>query len=325
MQVGFDEEKQGIAEQLKSEQEQKEETKKNQLKKQKIIKGVLLGTATAVVVCAIVLITVLSLSMSQNKFNQKMDEWVSLLNYDGLSEKEIADIENSTSNTDFKTRYIQSIETLAAELKLGSFGDAGKDWDKHKGYPYADQLAVYVEKCDIDRLMIAAHRGHKYGASSTGDLYPDGSECIYTAIYKVFPERFIKPILEDGIDNGYYVNNPKAHPGVTRQEPYSQDTTRTNTYTVKHYGDFAIQESETWEVDDWSYYWVDKKVYKTPASYLATQSTDLYYKGDFVFTIQDKWGEQDINQFLIYENDDYRYKYYIVDGILTDCGYSSKN
>jgi len=257
-----------------------------------------------------------SCALSQNQFNKKMDELVSLLNFDGLSKEEYFEIltnDRSASSQDYR----KSVETLIEELKLNS-NKPGNNWDRHQGYPYLNELYVYVENCDIDRLLYAAKNGDGLGFSTDSSLYPKSSEYIYTAVYDVFPERFIKPVLQDNIGTGYYIDHPDANPGVTRESPYSKNPNLMNTYVVKHYGDFAIEESETWHYDEGKYEWIDGVFYDEPGFDFQRQETDLYYKGEYIISIKGSFknSNHDMNNILIYESNKYICAFYITDGLL---------
>ena len=79
--------------------------------------------------------------MTQEKFNEKMDELVSLLNYDGKTEEEIKELKNvsrrDSEEENPNRKYFYRVETLVDEL---DFSHA--------------ELYEYIKICDFDRLMV---------------------------------------------------------------------------------------------------------------------------------------------------------------------------
>ena len=247
-------------------------------------------------------------------FNSKMDEWVSLLNFDGLSESEIYEVEFGKNSKSYK----EKVEAVVKELKF----EYSKAWDDNNGYPYRKELKEYVKTCDLERLMVAAHDSIIYYISSwSGDLYPSIYSYIYSAVYEIYPERFVKPDFENDVAVGYYSANPTARPGVTRDEPYDQY--RTDKYVVYHFGDFAVEESKTWYYDEGLYEWINGVFYDVPGHYDTKKEVALYYKGNYVMFLPDNWKGYDENVY-IFETEKYIYKFKSDYSGFSDSGFITK-
>lgn len=259
--------------------------------KQKLSIKSIIAVILIISVCIIAFLLFVPRSMSQGEFNEKMDKLVSLLNYDGLSKEEAFKIQVYHFNQD----YISSIESLVEELEL----TYTKNWSEGYGFPHTELLANYIKQCDIDRLISATRNErayHDFMSHGFKQWYPSGHEIIYTTIYKCFPERFSKIVLDENATTGYYIDNPEDNPGVSRQELYKNGMY--DTYIVTHYGDFAIEESKTWSYDEGLYEWIDGEFYDVPESYKQFDKKLLYYKGHYLFAIE----SSNINCQLIYEN-----------------------
>ena len=127
---------------------------------------------------------------------------------------------------------------------------------------------------------MVANRGYNYGISNSIRL--DAAEYILEAVYNANPEKFTKFVKNEEISKGYYIDNPTAKPGVTREEPYDEAPSKMNKYTVTHYGDFAIEEAVTWYYSKGRLEWENGVFYDEKAGYSTETKGTLYYKGEYV-------------------------------------------
>lgn len=232
-------------------------------------------------------------------FDEKMDQWVSLLNYDGMSESEIDAAQFGINSESYEEKVKKIVEELNFKYS--------KAWDDSHGYPYIKELKEYVKTCDLNRLMVAAHNSYVYYIQDwSGGLYPTIYSYIYNAVYEVHPDLFLKPDFNNAEAIGYYTTNPTACPGVTREEPYNE--IYTDSYVVHHYGDFAVEESITWYYDEGLYEWINGVFYDVPGHYATKKEVALYYKGNYVMMLPENWKNYYDNVY-IFETDKYIYKF----------------
>ena len=267
-----------------------------------------------------------SSEMTQEKFNRKMDELVSLLNYDGKTPEEIEVLKdiyyNDTVEEEPMRVYFEPLDAIVDELCF-IYLEWGEDaWIMEKAicYPYFEMMCEYIKICDFDRLMVAAHNDGSYHCfmKQWTDYMTSGETVIYTAMMQVFPEKFISLNLEANQTTGYYVDHPNAFP-TTRTEYYGSGMT--NSYVVSYYGDFAIQEAEEWSYDDGKLGWENGIFYDTPGYYYQTTRRDLYYKGRYFLSM-----EEDITTIFVYETDQYMYKFKLKGGdTVINYGYFESN
>ena len=264
-------------------------------KKNKLIL-IISATLIAIILFVVLLITVIIPTSKANAYIEKLDTWVSLMNYEGVSEEE------RKSNA-----FKNNMEDLHDELGFSS--------DLRVGKIPMDALRKYILTNDVDRLLTATMNANSYN-------YPEALWVMYETIYELYPEKFTKVVLDENATSGYYIDNPTAYPGMTR-EVESDRKGYTDFYKVTHYGDFAVEEITKWGYNDGKLGWVNGVFYDEPGYWFQRTDIYVYYKED-LFEIVDTLSE--LQDYICYETDTHFCKlYYNYEGHLANAGYFKKD
>ena len=267
---------------------------KNILRKLKPV-HILCITLLAIALFAVIIVAVVIPRSKATAYQEKLDTWVSLMNFEGVSEAER------------KSPAFQSkIEDLHEEL--------GFSFDSRVKNIPMDALREYILSHDVDRLLTATRNAQNY-------KYNDALWVMYETIYELYPERFQKVVLDKNATSGYYIDNPTAYPGVTR-EVESERGGYTDYCKVTHYGDFAVLEETEWEYNDGELGWVDGVFHDTPGYWFQYTYVSVYYKGQRFWTVTDSLLE--VQDVIFYETETHICKLYYDDGHLIGGGYFKK-
>lgn len=190
--------------------------------------------------------------------------------------------------------FYQTVKDMNMELNLAFYSSVDK-------IPM-DAVQKYVTTHDTERLLNALTI-----ASANG--YADNFWVFYEAIYEAFPDKFSAVILDEGATSGYYVTNPTAAPGVSREEPSDVKRDDVDVYTVTHYGDFAVEEGSVWNYGDGQLGWEDGEFIDRPDHYYREYQVHVYYKGISFNSYFDKNWQSELSNIIIYEGEEYIYKF----------------
>ncbi|MBE6566777.1 MAG: hypothetical protein E7659_06710 [Ruminococcaceae bacterium] len=264
-------------------------------KKNKLIL-IISATLIAIILFVVLLIAVIIPTSKANAYIEKLDTWVSLMNFEGVSKEE-------RESTAFKNK----IKDLHEELGF-SFSN------RVEKIPM-DALRKYILTNDVDRLLTATMNANNYD-------YHNALWVVYETVYELYPEKFTKVILDENATSGYYIDNPTENPGETR-EVESERKGYTDLYKITHYGDFAVLEETRWGYNDGKLGWENGVFYDEPGYWFQRTYIDVYYKGKHFWTIYDSLSE--VQGVMFYETDTHFCKLYYREGHLTNGGYSKKD
>ena len=264
-------------------------------KKNKLIL-IISATLIAIILFVVLLIAVIIPTSKANAYIEKLDTWVSLMNFENISEEE------RKSNA-----FKNNIENLHEELGF-SFSN------RVEKIPM-DALRKYILSTDVDRLLTATMNANNYD-------YHNALWVMYETIYELYPEKFTKVVLDENATSGYYIDNPTAKPGITR-EVESDRKGYTDFYKVTHYGDFAVEERRIWGYNDGKLGWVNGVFYDEPGYWFQRTDIYVYHKGDLL-KIVDTLSE--LPDYMFYETDTHFCRlYYNDEGHLANGGYFKKD
>lgn len=256
-----------------------------------IINGILL----AIILLTVLLFAVVVPHFKANAYIEKLDTWVSLMNYEGVSKEE-------RESVAFKNK----IEDLHEELGFSFTNRVEK-------IPM-DALRKYISTNDVDRLLTATRNAGNY-------KYHGALWVMYETIYELYPEKFQKVILDENATSGYYIDNPTENPGVTR-EVDSDRKGYTDLYKVTHYGDYAVLEKTEWGYNDGELGWANGVFHDTPGYWFQRTYIYVYHKGH-LFRIVDTLSE--LQNYMFYETDTHFCRlYYNDEGHLSNGGFFEK-
>ena len=276
---------------ISAESNQKGAPLKNISKTTKLI--LIINTVLIAIILFVVLIVAVIIPRSKAKaYKENLDTWVSLLNYEGVSKEE-------RESLTFKNK----IEDLHEEL--------GFAWNSQVEDIPMDVLREYILTNDVDRIMVAAQNADFY-------KYHEARWVVFETIYELYPERFQKVVLDENATMGYYIDNPTATPGVTKEVESSVRPGYTNSCKVTHYGDYAVLEETYWVYDDGELGWVDGVFHDTPGHWKTDTSVSVYYKGNYFDLVYDSLSK--VEGIIFYETDTYVYKFGYFNGHLGDAG-----
>ena len=271
-----------------------ENTKKGISKTTKLIL-IINAILITIIIFVVLLIAVIIPHSKATAYIEKLDTWVSLMNFEGVSEEE------SRSYT-----FKNDIKDLHEELGF-SFND------RAKRIPM-DALREYILTTDVNKLLTAAMNANNYD-------YHFALWVVYETVYELYPEKFTKAILDENATSGYYIDNPTAEPGITR-EVESDREGYTDFYKVTHYGDFAVEERTKWGYSGDKLGWENGVFYDEPGYWFQRTDIYVYYKGDLL-KIVDRLSE--LPDYIFYETDTHFCRLYYHEGHLTNGGYFKKD
>lgn len=269
---------------------------KNIFKKLKPI-HILYITLLAIALFVVIIVAVVIPRSKATAYQEKLDTWVSLMNFEGISEE---------------NRKTYGFESKIKDLhmELGFFLDSDV-----KNIPM-DALREYILSNDVDRLLTASINAQDYACN-------DALWVMYETIYELYPERFQKVVLDKNSTSGYYIDNPTAYPGVTREVKGDHDEF-TDYCEVTHYGDFAVLEEKKWRYDEGVCRWANGVFYDEYAHWEQRTFVSVYYKGNRFWRVIDSLSE--VQDVIFCETDTHIYKlYYDDDGHLTGDNYFKKD
>lgn len=278
-----------------AESKQDNTTKKGISKTTKLVL-IINTTLIAIILFVVLLIAVIIPNSKANAYIEKLDTWVSLMNFEGVSEE---------------------------ERKSAAFKNKIKDLHEELGFSFSnrvekipmDALRKYISTTDVDRLLTATMNANMYD-------YHNGLWVVYETVYELYPERFQKVVLNENAASGYYIDNPTENPGETR-EVESDRKGYTDLYKVTHYGDYAVLEKTIWGYNDGKLGWENGVFYDEPGYWFQRTDIYVYYKGD-LFEIVDALSE--LQDYMFYETDTHFCQlYYNDEGHLSNGGFSKKD
>ena len=197
-------------------------------------------------------------------------------------------------NAKKEPNFYQTIKDMNMDLNLAFYSSVDE-------IPM-DAVKKYVETHDTDRLLNAL-----VIASSNG--YADNFWVFYEAIYEAFPDKFSNVVLDKDATSGYYITNPTAAPGVSREEPSDAKLDDVDIYTVTHYGDFAVEEGSILHYGNGQLGWENGEFIDSPDHYYREYKASIYYKGVLFESYFEKGWQSELNNIIVYEGKDYIYKF----------------
>lgn len=263
-------------------------------KKNKLIL-IISAALIAIILFVVLLIAVVIPTSKANAYIEKLDTWVSLMNFEGVSEEE------RKSNA-----FKNNMEDLHEELGF-SFSN------RVEKIPM-DALRKYILTNDVDRLLTATMNANNYD-------YHRALWVMYETIYELYPEKFTKVVLDENATSGYYIDNPTAEPGITR-EVESDREGYSDIYKVTHYGDFAVEERTKWGYNGGKLGWENGVFYDEPGYWFQRTDIYVYHNGDFLMIIDTL---SELQDYMFYETDTHFCKLYYYEGHLANGGYSEKD
>ena len=219
-------------------------------------------------------------SCASNSYCKKLEKWVTFL--------------SDENEEPWDPNFSQKVKDMNVELKLA--------FDSSIDKVPMDAVKKYVSECDTERLLNALTI-----ASTNG--YADNFWVFYEAIYETFPDKFSTVILDNGATSGYYIENPTATPGVSREEPSDVKLDDVDIYTVTHYGDFAVEEGSILNYGNGKLGWEDGKFIDSPDRYYREYEAHIYYKGVLFDSFFEKDWQSELSNIIVFEGEDYIYKF----------------
>ena len=263
-------------------------------KKNKLIL-IISATLIAIILFVVLLIAVIipnfkakEYQEKAKEYQEKLDIWVSIMN-----------------SAEERKKYDGSIEDLHIEL--------GFAWNSQVKDIPMDALREYILTHDVDKILIAASNADLCGS------YHEARWVVFEAIYDLYPEKFQKVVLDENATSGYYIDNPTASPGVTREVESSNRPGYMNSYKVTHYGDYAVLEETYWVYDDGELGWVNGVFHDIPGHWRTETCVSVYYKGNSFDLFYNK-SFSELEDIIFYETDTYIYKFGYFEGHLDDAG-----
>lgn len=105
------------------------------------------------------------------------------------------------------------------------------------------------------------------------------NESVVVWAVESHPNEFTHVMSLQENAEGYYSVHTNAEP-IAREEPVHGNPDLSDRYTVKHYGDFAIEEGEYYEYYEGRYEWEHGVFYDEKGYHYINHSQVLYYKGN---------------------------------------------
>lgn len=258
-------------------------------KKNRLI--LIISVAIILFVVLLIAVIITTSKSKPNAYIEKLDTWVSLMNYEGVSEE---------------------------ERESRTFKNNMKDLHEELGFSFSNrvekipmnELRKYILTNDVDRILTAAMNANNYD-------YHKALWVVYETVYELYPEKFTKVILDENATSGYYIDNPTENPGETR-EVESERKGYTDLYKITHYGDFAVLEETKWGYNDGKLGWVNGVFYDEPGYWFQRTDIHIYYKGEHFWRIRDSLSE--VQGVMFYETDTHFCKLYYYEGHLANGG-----
>lgn len=220
-------------------------------------------------------------SCASNSYCKKLEKWVTFLSD-----------ESAKSDPNFS----EKVKNMNMELNLAFYSSADK-------IPM-NAVKEFVSTHDTERLLNALTI-----ASANANRYADNFWVFYEAIYETFPDKFSTVILDNGATSGYYIENPTATPGVSREEPSDVKLDDVDIYTVTHYGDFAVEEGSILNYGNGKLGWEDGVFIDSPDHYYREYEAHIYYKGVLFHSFFEKDWQSELSNIIAFEGEDYIYKF----------------
>ena len=257
------------------------------------------------------LVQLRELLMNEEEFSKKMNSFGS-----------------STKRDVWVTEYAKKIDDLLCKLGIG-FRDSIFDDDivakaNAKLKLTKSDIQRYIEEYSVADLMELA-MDLRIVVGNELDEYKTYNKKIYMpTIYNIFvvwcmelrPDEFIDlRELKENSTSGFYGEHKDALP-IAREESF-EGTQYMDVYTVKYYGDFAVEHSVQYNYSDGSLGWEDGEFVDNHGGLYTETFESLYYKGVHVSLIYKKGQKSgsdfdDRSYFYIYVPENKNYINYIV-------------